>query len=74
MGVPQTNREAVGWYRKSAEQGDADAQYNLGSLIEEGRAVPQDYREAVSWWRKAAEPWQRHRRATVSSIKTECPR
>lgn len=29
-GVLQSDTEAVKWYRKAAEQGDADAQNNLG--------------------------------------------
>ena len=43
------------WYRKAAEQGDADAQYNLGISYDRGEGVPQDYVEAVKWYRKAAE-------------------
>ena len=38
-----------------AEQGHAEAQYNLGSMYAEGRGVPQDYGEATKWFRKAAE-------------------
>ncbi len=47
--------EAVKWYRKAAEQGDADAQNNLGDCYKNGWGVPQDYSEAVKWYRKAAE-------------------
>ena len=47
--------EAVKWYRKAAEQGNKQAQYNLGVCYESGRGVPQDYSEAVKWYRKAAE-------------------
>jgi hypothetical protein len=42
-------------YRKSAEQGDASAQYNLGIMCDHGRGVPQDYAQAAFWYRKAAE-------------------
>ena len=42
-------------WRPLAEQGFADAQYNLGVLYGIGRGVPQDYGEAVKWWHKAAE-------------------
>ena len=38
-----------------AEQGDADAQYNLGLMYRKGDGVTQDYKEAVKWYRKAAE-------------------
>ena len=30
QGVPQDYEQAVAWYRKAAEQGDADAQFSLG--------------------------------------------
>ena len=38
-----------------AEQGVADAQYNLGVCYYNGEGVTKDYAEAVRWWRKAAE-------------------
>jgi TPR repeat protein len=44
--VPQGGRyyiQAVKWYRKAAEQGEASAQNNLGSLY------------VMNWYRKAAE-------------------
>lgn len=48
-------KEAVKWYRKSAEQGYVFAQYNLGTCYENGQGVTQDYIEAVKWYRKSAE-------------------
>jgi hypothetical protein len=45
----------VRWYRKAAEQGNADAQYNLGASCHQGKGTPQDHAEAVKWYRKAAE-------------------
>ena len=38
-----------------AEQGNAYAQFYLGTMYERGHGVPQDYKEAVKWYRKAAE-------------------
>ena len=38
-----------------AEQGNADAQFNLGLTYDNGRGVPQDYKEAVKWYRLSAE-------------------
>ena len=38
-----------------AEQGNADAQNNLGIMYSKGRGVPQDYKTAVKWYRLAAE-------------------
>ena len=40
---------------KAAEQGDADAQFNLGAAYREGDGVPKDAAEAVRWYRLAAE-------------------
>ena len=54
-GVTQNYNEAVKWYRKAAEQGNASAQNNLGGCYYNGRGVTQDYYEAVKWYRKAAE-------------------
>ncbi len=42
-------------FKPLAEQGDAEAQYNLGGMYAEGRGVAQDYGEATKWFRKAAE-------------------
>ena len=53
--MPQDCIQAVYWWRKAAEQGDAMAQYNLGHACFRGEGVPQDYTQAVYWWRKAAE-------------------
>ena len=32
-GVTQDKEKAVQWYQKAAEQGHADAQYNLGMIL-----------------------------------------
>ncbi len=40
---------------EKAEQGDTDAQFNLGVMYNNGQGVTQDYTQAVSWYRKAAE-------------------
>ena len=42
-------------FAASAEQGNVDAQYNLGYMYDEGQGVPQDYKQAVKWYTKAAE-------------------
>lgn len=40
---------------KAAEQGDADAQNNLGHCYQYGNGVEEDKEEAVRWYKKAAE-------------------
>ncbi len=54
-GVPQDYAEEARLYRKAAEQGNAEAQNNLGIAYATGWGVPQDYAEAIRWYRKAAE-------------------
>jgi hypothetical protein len=41
--------------QQRAEQGDAEAQSNLGDAYRRGQGVPQDYAQAVAWFRQAAE-------------------
>ena len=42
-------------YSKVAEQGDADAQFNLGVMYANGEGVAEDDKQAVYWYTKAAE-------------------
>ena len=65
QGVPQDYAEAIRWYRRAADQGQAGAQqgaaaaqFNLGVMYHEGRGVPQDYAEAIRWYRRAADQGQ----------------
>src|SRR5260370_30582041 len=41
--------------KKSAEQGDAQAQISLAGAYFKGEGVPKDYQQAAAWIRKAAE-------------------
>jgi TonB family protein len=42
------------WYRKAADQDNAQAESNIGSLYAKGLGVPQDSSEAEAWYKKAA--------------------
>ena len=53
-GVEKCDEMAVFWFKKSAEQGNAFAQYLLGSCLENGQGIAQDLDEAVLWYEKAA--------------------
>jgi uncharacterized protein len=46
---------AASWLQKSAEQGNAKAQYLLASLYQNGERAGQDYAEAYKWYLKAAQ-------------------
>lgn len=52
--VPRDDRIAAIWFGKAAEQGNAEAQYQLGNLYENSN-LPKDYKAAVSWYHKAAQ-------------------
>ncbi len=45
---------AVNEWRKDAEGGDPDAQFNLGQAYKLGRGVPLDTQQAESWYARAA--------------------
>ena len=47
--------EAVSWFCKAAEQGDAEAQLHLGVMYSEGLGVEQSIEKAAEWYRRAAE-------------------
>ena len=55
VGVTQDYKQAFKWYTKSAEQGQAEAQYNLGYMYQNGESVTQDYKQAFKWYTKSAE-------------------
>lgn len=47
--------QAVRWYRRAAERGQADAQLELGIILRDGRGTTADPEEAFQWLLKAAE-------------------
>jgi len=46
---------AITSFKKLAGQGDANAQYNLGWMYNNGEGTPQDYKAAIEWYTKSAE-------------------
>jgi len=48
-------KTALRKWRPLAEQGNADAQLNLGQLYRQGQGLSQDYAEAIKWYLRAAE-------------------
>jgi TPR repeat protein len=45
---------AATWYRKAAEQGLVQAEFNMGVMYTNGQGVPQDYVMAHMWFNLAA--------------------
>ena len=58
-GIEAHNRKdyatAALYFHRLAEQGNANAQYNLGLMYDNGQGVAQNYAEALRWYRLAAE-------------------
>ena len=54
-GVPQDFTQAFYWTRKAADQGNPDAQANLGMAYFKGDGVERDFAEAAKWLREAAD-------------------
>jgi uncharacterized protein len=51
--VRQDLPSAVAWYRRAAEAGHADAQFNLASMLAEGEGCDRDVPAAREWLRRA---------------------
>ena len=54
-GVPADHAQALAWFRKSADQGNAHGQNGLGTLYERGWAVDKDFAQALNWFHRAAD-------------------
>jgi|GEM_PF-1042852 len=54
IGVAKDATEASKWYRKAADAGLAEAQYNLGVLYYNGTGVARSAAEAARWFELAA--------------------
>jgi hypothetical protein len=67
--VPQDYAEAVKWYRKAADQGDANAQANLGAMYFKGEGVPQNDIEVYKWLTLAAAQGNEEARGNLSNIR-----
>lgn len=54
-GVGKDEVAAAKWYRKAAELGNPEGEFNLGSVYYNGQGVEKDPTEALKWWRQAGE-------------------
>lgn len=51
----QDYAEAVKWYRQAADQGNADAQNNLGMMYYNGYGVRRNFHLSKEWFSKACD-------------------
>jgi TPR repeat protein len=54
--------------KKAAQQGDADAQNNLGWMYEKGLGVEQDYKETMDWHKKAEQQGHPEAKAALTKL------
>ena len=54
-GVIQNDKEAARWFALNAKQELAEAQYQYGLVLLQGRVVVQDYKSGFSWIEKPAQ-------------------
>lgn len=64
-------RQALRWYRRAAEKGDASAQLELGLILRDGRGVTADPEEALQWLLKSAGQGQRYAMFVVAGAYAE---
>lgn len=56
QGVTKDHTEALNWLKRSAQGGNAKAQYSLGNSYDSGaRGLPKDDAEAAKWYRRAGD-------------------
>lgn len=55
-GVSQDYKEAIKWFKLSAEQGGVHSQFSLGKIYSMGKGgISPDYKEAIKWFKLSAE-------------------
>jgi len=70
--VAQNIEKAVSLFKLAADQGHAEAQCNLGSMLLRGEGVDQDLAEAVNLFRKAVDQGSANAQFNLSSWMLEC--
>jgi localization factor PodJL len=70
-GGPKNTTTAAQWFRRAADLGLVDSQYNLGRLYEEGFGVAQNPAEAYKWYLIAAHAGDAESRASAQRLKAQ---
>jgi len=55
LDVAEQDEEAVSWFRKAAEQGNAAGEFGLGHMYASGEGIEKDIGKALYWIRRAAD-------------------
>ncbi|GAE01396.1 hypothetical protein CBO05C_1086 [Clostridium botulinum B str. Osaka05] len=51
----QNYKEAMYWYKKASDKGNATSMSNIGFMYYNGKGVEQDYKKAIEWYSKASQ-------------------
>ena len=65
----QSYSKAIYWYKKAAEQGDSDAQLNIGVCYYNGDGVEKSKTKAIYWFRKACNNFEDKACEALNKIK-----
>lgn len=65
---PAVLAQAVGWYRKAAEQKLVAAEVKMAEACRDGRGVARDAAQAAAWYRRAAEQGDTTAQATLGTL------
>lgn len=58
--ISRDDRESLHWFYLSAQNGNSEAQYMLGSFYEYGYGIQKDMNEAIYWYELSAEKGNKH--------------
>ncbi len=70
-GVARDMGQAADWFKRAADLGYVDAQYNLGVLYERGDGVPQSLTDAYKWYAVAAAAGDNESKSRISALATQ---
>ena len=68
QGIDRNDAEAYHWYRKAAEFGNSNAQYNLGVIYAKGRGITRNITEAKKWYKMAVDQGNENAERALSRL------
>ena len=66
-GVNTDYKEAIKWYKRAADKGDAISQLNLGYLYQKGLGTQPNYRMAIQYYKMAAQQGNIHAQCNLAN-------
>ena len=67
-GVKKNYRTAYKWFKKGANNGDSNAQFNMGDMYHKGKYVKKNHVKAIRWFEKALEQGHENAKNTLNRI------